>query len=72
MATQTLEVTITVELSADMVESDFGVPMSPMWVDPENVKIEGVHIGDERYEVSVLPDWLCEHIIDNSDDDEWM
>lgn len=70
-----LALSCTVRCSARMVRNDYGVPGSPVWYEPEDIKCDDtVEIEGVEVKLSVLPEQLQALIRDmaaNAADDEF-
>lgn len=62
---------IKVEYSADMVKSDYGVKGSPVWYDPEVIKIESVEIFGVGHHLFQLHDRVIDALIGLADNLEF-
>lgn len=76
--TITFEVEVTVRVDARMVKSDYGVPGSPVWMQPEDMVVDGkLDIDGVDVRFSDLPDSLTvmfrERAMEYADSDfcEW-
>lgn len=63
---------IDVTFSADLVRSDYGVPGSPVWYEPENIEIEEIVIMGVAVKEKYLPVDLTYKILELADEiDDW-